>query len=42
MKAFEQKNTEKKNEKSNNKNLVDHIKNYAQNCRYSFNRMLSA
>ncbi len=35
-------NTQGKNEKLNIKNLAAYIKNYAQNCRYSFNSMLNA
>jgi hypothetical protein len=35
-------NTPKKSEKLNIKNLAAYFKNYAQNCRYSFNRMLNA
>lgn len=34
--------TQKKNENLNIKSVATYVKNYARNCRYSFNSMLSA
>ncbi len=42
MKAKKNNNAQEKNENLNRKNIVGYLKNYALNCRYSFNRMLSA
>lgn len=42
MQERENKSSEKKNENLNSKNLATYIRDYARNCRYSFNRMLNA
>ncbi len=41
MKTKAQPDTENKNKGFSIKNIPGYVKNYAQNCRYSFNRMLS-
>lgn len=35
-------NTERENKNKQKKSLVTLVRNYANNCRYSFNRMLQA
>jgi len=42
MKERNDNRNKKKNENLNVKSLASYIKNYARNCRYSFNRILSA
>jgi len=41
MKESKEKRIQNKNVNSNKNSLASFVKNYARNCRYSFNRMLS-
>jgi hypothetical protein len=42
MKENANNSTQKKNETLKAKSIVAYVKNYARNCRYSFNSMLQA